>query len=44
MAIDEMRMIFWMTIAAGAVYGLIIDVIATKVAGDGKELMEGIVV
>lgn len=44
MEIDEMRMVFWLTLAAGAVYGLIIDVIATKVAGDGKELMEGVMV
>jgi hypothetical protein len=33
--------VFWMTILAGAVYGLIIDLVATKVAGDGKKFTEG---
>jgi len=28
----------WGTIIAGAVYGLIIDVVATKLAGDGKAI------
>jgi len=32
--------IFWMTILAGAIYGLIIDVVATKIAGEGKDLLK----
>lgn len=31
--------LFWMTILAGAVYGSIIDMIATKVGGEGKDLL-----
>lgn len=38
---EEMKMIFWATIVAGGVYGMIIDLVATKVAGEGKELLEG---
>jgi hypothetical protein len=37
---ETMRNIFWMTIGAGAVYGLIIDLVATKFAGEGKELLK----
>ena len=32
--------IFWMTIGFGAFYGFVIDVIATKIAGEGKKLLE----
>jgi len=32
--------IFWMTIISGGIYGLIIDVVATKIAGDGKKLLD----
>ncbi|MBD3156536.1 hypothetical protein GF369_01785 [Candidatus Peregrinibacteria bacterium] len=38
---EEATMIFWMTIAAGAMYGLIIDSVATALFGDGKKLTEG---
>lgn len=38
---EEATMIFWMTILAGSVYGLIIDSIATVLFGDGKKLTEG---
>lgn len=31
--------VFWMTILAWAVYGLIIDMVATKFGGQGKELL-----
>lgn len=37
----EAMNIFWMTIAAGAFYGLVIDVTATALFGDGKKLTEG---
>lgn len=37
----EAMSIFWMTIVAGAVYGLIIDTVATALFGDGKKLTEG---
>jgi len=33
--------IFGMTIVAGAVYGLIIDVVATKLSAEGKDLLNG---
>jgi hypothetical protein len=33
--------IFGMTIIAGAIYGLIIDIVATKIGGEGKEIIEG---
>jgi hypothetical protein len=36
----EATMIFWMTILSGAVYGLVIDIVATKFGGEGKELLE----
>ncbi len=36
---EKMKMVFWATIIAGALYGLIIDVIASKVAGEGQELL-----
>lgn len=39
--VDQIKMIFWSTIIAGAIYGMIIDIVATKVAGDGKTLVEG---
>lgn len=31
--------VFWLTVGVGAVYGLIIDVIATKIGGEGKDLL-----
>lgn len=31
--------IFWMIVLSGAVYGVVIDVIATKFAGQGKALL-----
>ena len=34
-----LNFIFWATLAAGAIYGLVIDVIATKVGGEGKQLI-----
>lgn len=39
-AIDaaEATTVFWMTIGAGAFYGLIIDVVTTALFGDGKKL------
>ena len=37
---SELWKIFWMTILAGAIYGLIIDVVASKFGGQGKELIE----
>jgi len=33
--------VFWMTIGSGAVYGIIIDLVATKFGGEGKELLAG---
>jgi len=30
--------IFWMTIIVGAIYGLIIDITATKFSGEGEDL------
>lgn len=41
MSSSEALTIFWMIILAGAVYGLLIDLVATKVAGDGKKFIEG---
>ena len=35
----EQCKIFWMTILAWAIYGLIIDIVATKLGGQGKELL-----
>jgi len=40
MTIEKMKMIFWGSIGVGSVYGLIIDFIATKIAGEGKVLMK----
>ncbi len=37
---EKAMTIFWATIIAGAVYGLIIDIIATKFGGEGKELLK----
>ena len=37
---ETMKNIFWITIGTGAVYGLIIDLVATKFAGEGKELLK----
>ncbi len=31
----------WGTIISGGVYGLIIDIVATKFVGDGKSITEG---
>lgn len=31
--------LFWLTILVGALYGSVIDMIATKVGGEGKELL-----
>lgn len=31
--------IFWATVISGAVYGLVIDLVATKVGGEGKALL-----
>lgn len=39
MPIENVTMIFWATIGAGAIYGIIIDLVATKVGGEGKELL-----
>ena len=36
----KMKMIFWSTILVGAFYGMIIDLLATKFGGEGKELLE----
>ena len=33
--------IFGLTILAGAIYGLIIDVVSSKIAGQGKKVIEG---
>ncbi len=40
-AAEEMKMIFWSTIIIGGIYGLIIDVVATRMTGEGKELLKG---
>jgi len=37
---DMMCKIFWMTIISGGIYGMIIDVVATKIAGDGEKLLK----
>jgi hypothetical protein len=31
--------VFWATVGSGAIYGLIIDLIATKIGGEGKALL-----
>lgn len=33
-------MAFWLTLGAGAVFGLIIDLVATKYGGEGAELLK----
>ncbi len=38
---ETMMTIFWATIIAGVVYGMIIDIVATKFGGEGKALLEG---
>jgi len=38
-ATKQVKVIFWSTIIIGGIYGLIIDVVATRVAGEGKELL-----
>ncbi|MCF7835447.1 hypothetical protein K9M48_05395 [Candidatus Gracilibacteria bacterium] len=35
----EQSFVFWLTILAGAIYGLVIDIVATKFGGQGKELL-----
>ncbi len=37
---ETMMTIFWATIIAGSVYGMIIDIIATKFGGEGEELLK----
>lgn len=37
--LDNAWSIFWFTIGAGAFYGLIIDIVATKITGEGKDLL-----
>lgn len=37
---EILKTLFFMTLGAGAVYGLIIDLVATKLAGEGKELVK----
>ena len=39
MPTENAAMVFWLTVVAGAIYGLIIDVVATKVGGEGKALI-----
>ena len=39
--VDQIKMIFWSTIIAGGIYGMIIDIVATRVTGEGKELLDG---
>ncbi len=41
MPTENAATIFWLTIGVGAIYGLIIDVVATKIGGEGKTLIEG---
>ena len=36
----KQQMIFWSTIIVGAIYGMIIDIVATKVGGEGEELLK----
>lgn len=38
--VDQLKMVFWSTILAGGFYGLMIDLIASKFGGEGKELLE----
>lgn len=37
---EQVQMVFWSTIGMGAIYGMLIDVIATKLTGEGKELLK----
>ena len=37
---EKIKFGFWATIAAGAFYGFLIDLIATKFAGEGKKLFD----
>ncbi len=39
--VDQIKMIFWSTILVGGVYGMIIDIVATRLTGEGKELLNG---
>ena len=41
MPVEEIKTVFWATLIAGGVYGMLIDIIATRVAGEGKELLKG---
>ena len=36
---DEQSSVFWMTILAGAIFGLIIDVVASRVGGTGRDIL-----
>jgi len=36
---EEQKMIFWSTIIVGAIYGMIIDIVATKFGGEGEKLL-----
>lgn len=36
---QTLTFIFWATLATGAIYGLVIDLIATKVGGEGKQIV-----
>ncbi len=37
--IPQQNIIFWLTIVAGAIYGIVIDFVATKIWGEGKILL-----
>lgn len=37
---NQIQTVFWATIFAGGIYGMIIDIVATRFAGEGKELLE----
>ncbi|MFA6458614.1 MAG: hypothetical protein WCV72_04495 [Patescibacteria group bacterium] len=37
--IENAAQIFWLTVGVGAFYGLVIDLLATKVGGEGKSLV-----
>jgi len=37
---EKMWMGFWLTIIFGAIYGMIIDIVASKFGGEGKVLLE----
>lgn len=39
MPASQQALLFWMTILVGAVYGLIIDLVATKLSSEGKKLL-----